>query len=59
MTLDMRAPSMRLKLTDDETAIDLAALQGLWSVEHYLKLTNQTKRHTCYPRSNSVLYLAA
>lgn len=44
MTLDMRAPNMRLKLADDETEIDLAALQGLWSVEQYLKLTNQTNR---------------
>lgn len=44
MTLDMHAPSMRLKLADDETEIDLAALQGLWIVEQYLKLTNQTNR---------------
>lgn len=35
---------MRLKLSDDETDIDLDALQGLWSVEQYLKLTNQTNR---------------
>jgi Uma2 family endonuclease len=35
---------MRLKLADDETEIDLEALQGLWSVEQYLKLTNQTNR---------------
>jgi Uma2 family endonuclease len=35
---------MRLKLADDETEIDLAALQGLWSVEQYLTLTNQTNR---------------
>jgi Uma2 family endonuclease len=35
---------MRLKLADDETEIDLAALQGLWIVEQYLKLTNQTNR---------------
>ena len=35
---------MRLKLADDETEIDFAALQGLWSVEQYLKLTNQTNR---------------
>jgi Uma2 family endonuclease len=40
----MHAPNMRLKLADDETEIDLAALQGLWSVEQYLKLTNQTNR---------------
>jgi Uma2 family endonuclease len=35
---------MRLKLADEETDIDLAALQGLWSAEQYLKLTAQTNR---------------
>jgi len=44
MALDLRTPSMRLKLADDETEIDLVALQGLWSVAQYLKLTNQTNR---------------
>ena len=43
MALDLRTP-MRLKLADEETEIDLGALQGLWSVEQYLKLTNQTNR---------------
>lgn len=44
MAVDLRGPAMRLKLADDETEIDLDALQGLWSVEQYLKLTNQTNR---------------
>jgi Uma2 family endonuclease len=44
MVVDVRTPSMRLKLADEETDIDLAALQGLWSVEQYLKLTEQTTR---------------
>jgi Uma2 family endonuclease len=44
MVVDVWAPSMRLKLADEETDIDLAALQGLWSVEQYLKLTAQTNR---------------
>jgi Uma2 family endonuclease len=44
MAIDLRAPSMRLKLANEETEIDLAALQGLWSVEQYLRLTNQTSR---------------
>jgi Uma2 family endonuclease len=43
MATDLRTP-MRLKLADEETEIDLGALQGLWSVEQYLKLTNQTNR---------------
>ncbi len=44
MALDIQMASMRLKLADDETEIDLAALQGLWSVEQYLTLSNQTNR---------------
>src|SRR5262245_47000295 len=44
MTVDVWAPTMRLKLADEATEIDLAALQGLWSVEQYLKLTEQTNR---------------
>jgi len=44
MALELSTPSMRLKLADDETEIDLAVLQGLWSVEQYLKLSNQTNR---------------
>ncbi len=44
MALDLHTPRMRLKLADDETEIDLAALQGLWSVAQYLTLTNQTTR---------------
>lgn len=44
MALDFRSPSMRLKLADEETEIDLVSLQGLWTVEQYLKLTNQTNR---------------
>jgi Uma2 family endonuclease len=34
--------SMRVMLADEETDIDLASLQGLWTVEQYLRLTNQT-----------------
>jgi Uma2 family endonuclease len=44
MAVERHGPAMRLKLADDETEIDLGALQGLWSVEQYLKLTNQTNR---------------
>jgi len=44
MVVDVQTPRMHLKLADDETEIDLAALQGLWSVEQYLKLTDQTNR---------------
>src|ERR1044071_5676721 len=44
MTVEVDTPRMHLKLADEETEIDLAALQGLWSVEQYLKLTDQTNR---------------
>lgn len=44
MVLNARAPSMSLTLAGEETDIDLAALQGLWSVEQYLRLTDQTNR---------------
>lgn len=44
MIVDVDTPRMQLKLADEETEIDLAALQGLWSVEQYLKLTDQTNR---------------
>lgn len=45
MAVELRGPAaMHLKLADDDTEIDLDALQGLWSVEQYLKLTNQTNR---------------
>ncbi len=44
MVVDVTMPRMHLKLADEETEIDLTALQGLWSVEQYLKLTDQTNR---------------
>jgi len=44
MVVDVLSPPMHLKLAGEETEIDLAALQGLWSVEQYLKLTDQTNR---------------
>jgi hypothetical protein len=50
MAVELRGPAMRLKLSDDETDIDLDALQGLWSVKQYLKLTN----HTCGGASRNI-----
>ncbi|MDQ2998335.1 MAG: Uma2 family endonuclease [Chloroflexota bacterium] len=44
MVVDVQSPPMHLKLAGEETEIDLAALQGLWSVAQYLKLTDQTNR---------------
>jgi Uma2 family endonuclease len=40
----MRTPRMLVALADEITDIDLTALQGIWSVEQYLRLTDQTNR---------------
>jgi len=44
MSIETLPLSMRLRVADEETDIDLEALQGLWSVEQYLKLTEGTNR---------------
>jgi Uma2 family endonuclease len=44
MTVETKAPFLRMVWPDDVAEIDLAPLQGLWSVEQYLALTNQTRR---------------
>lgn len=44
MPVEILRSTMRLMLAGEETDIDLAALQGLWSVEQYLTLTDHTKR---------------
>jgi Uma2 family endonuclease len=44
MAVDLRELTMHLKIPGDETEIDLAPLQGLWSVEQYLRLTSHTRR---------------
>src|SRR4051794_39396847 len=41
---DRRTPSMQMLLAGDLTEIDLASLQGSWSEEQYLRLTQQTNR---------------
>lgn len=42
MAIESEPVSMRLMLANEETDIDLGPLQGLWTVEQYLRLTNQT-----------------
>jgi hypothetical protein len=44
MAIVSETVSMRVMLANEETHIDLATLQGLWSVEQYLRLTHQTNR---------------
>jgi Uma2 family endonuclease len=42
MAIDVAAPLLRMVWPDDVTELDLEPLQGLWSVEQYLRLSNQT-----------------
>ena len=44
LAIDGETISMRVMLADEETDIDPAPLQGLWTVERCLRLTNQTNR---------------
>lgn len=44
MAIDTHTPYMGLRLADEDTDIDLGALQGSWSEEQYFKLTDQTNR---------------
>ena len=44
MTIAAYAPPMRLVIAGEMTDIDLNALQGMWSVEQYLRLTDHTNR---------------
>jgi Uma2 family endonuclease len=44
MTVETNALLLRMVWPDEVTEIDLEPLQGLWSVEQYLALTNQTNR---------------
>jgi Uma2 family endonuclease len=42
MAIDTRAADLRIVRAADGLELDLEPLQGLWSVEQYLTLTNQT-----------------
>lgn len=44
MTVETTAPLLRMVWPDEVADIDLEPLQGLWSVEQYLALTQQTHR---------------
>ncbi len=44
MAVDVHAAEMRMILAGEEPGIDLAALQGRWTEEQYLLLTDQTNR---------------
>src|SRR6476469_2635907 len=44
MAVETRAPLLRMIWPHDVAELDLAPLQGLWTVAQYLKLTNQTNQ---------------
>ncbi len=44
MAVDVHAAEMRMILAGEEPGIDLAALQGRWTEEQYLLLSDQTNR---------------
>src|SRR5690242_18019083 len=43
MTTDLRSAPLQLVRKEDGAAIDLDPLQGLWTAEQYLKLTDFTR----------------
>ena len=44
MAIDVQQSTLRLLWEEDGLVLDLGALQGLWTAEQYLKLTDQTNR---------------
>lgn len=44
MAIDAQQSTLRMLWEEDELVLDLGALQGLWTAEQYLKLTDQTNR---------------
>ena len=44
MAIDTAAPLLRIVWPDEATELDLEPLQGHWTVEQYLLLSNQTNR---------------
>src|SRR5207249_1563437 len=44
MTVDVRQPGLRIVAADEETILSLDSLQGLWTQEQYLRLTDGSRR---------------
>src|SRR5258706_5556003 len=44
MAVDVRTLGLRIAAADDDMNLDLAPIQGLWTVEQYLKLTDHSRR---------------
>jgi Uma2 family endonuclease len=44
MSVGLQSPGLRIVSADDETILDLDPMQGLWTEEQYLRLTNYSRR---------------
>ncbi len=44
MAIDLGAPELRIVAADNDTILDLDAMQGLWTEEQYLRLTDHSHR---------------
>src|SRR5213594_2700191 len=44
MSVDVRSPELRIVAADDDTILNLDPLQGLWTEEQYLRLTDGSRR---------------
>lgn len=44
MAIDLRQPALHMWWEEDELVLSLASLQGLWTAEQYLRMTDQTNR---------------
>jgi Uma2 family endonuclease len=44
MAVDVGTPALRIVAADDDTILNLDLLQGLWTEEQYLRLTDGTRR---------------
>ncbi len=44
MTVDARIPELRIVDRDDDTVLSLAPIQGLWTEEQYLAMTDHSSR---------------
>ena len=44
MAIDLRQPAMHMRWEEEELVLSLAPLQGHWTAEQYLLLTDQTNR---------------
>lgn len=44
MTVDARVPELRIVDPDDDTVLSLAPIQGLWTEEQYLAITDHSTR---------------